>query len=241
MTETQQAVILVGGRGERLRPLTDNIAKPMVVVNGKPFLEHLILLLKNNGIKNFLFLVGYLGDTVKSYFNDGNKWGVSIDYSFESEPLGTGGALRLAGDKLEDKFILLFGDSYLPIDYKRMFDSFKISKKKAFLAVYDNSNNTQVPFNVKLNKAQGVVSAYNKIEGSMKNFDYCDAGAVAVDKEAIKLITDKDPVSFEESIYPILIKQGELGYYIAENRFYDIGTIERLKVFENYISGGGSR
>lgn len=234
----QQAVILVGGRGERLRPLTDNIPKPMVIVSGKPFLEYLIVLLKNNGIKKFLFLAGYLGDKLKSYFNDGNNWGVTIDYSFEKEPLGTGGALRLAKDKLENKFFLLFGDSYLPIDYGKMFESFEISKKKVFLAVYDNFDDTGVSFNIRLDKARGVVGVYNKSKDNPKNFDYCDAGVIAMDKKAVGLITEESPISFEESIYSRLIKDEELGYYIAENRFYDIGSIERLKLFERYISEG---
>lgn len=236
--EIQQAVVLVGGRGERLRPLTDSIPKPMIPVCAKPFLEHLIILLKDNGIKRFLFLTGYLGDKIKSYFNEGNKWGVRIDYSFEKKPLGTGGALRVAGDKLEDKFFLLFGDSYLPIDYKEMSDCFVVSKKKVILTVYDNFDDTGVPFNVRLDKARGVVAAYNKRKNNPKNFDYCDAGVIAVDKEVVRSIKNKNPISFEESIYPLLIKEGELGYYVAKNRFYDIGTIERLKLFERYISEG---
>jgi NDP-sugar pyrophosphorylase family protein len=183
-------------------------------------------------------LVGYLGDKIKNYFNDGYKWGISIDYSFEEEPLGTGGALRLAEDKLDKKFFLLFGDSYLPIDYKEMSNCFVVSKNKVILAVYDNFDNSGVSFNIRLDKTRRVVTTYNKRKDNPKNFNYCDAGVIAVEKEVVRLIKNKNPISFEESIYPFLIKEGDLGYYVAQTRFYDIGTIERLKLFERYILEG---
>ena len=231
-----QAVILVGGRGERLMPLTNNIPKPMVAVAGKPFLEYLILLLKENGIRKILLLTGYLGNKIKDYFDKGCRWGIEIDYSFEENPLGTGGAVRLARDKLESDFFLLFGDSYLPISYNCMAKEYKKNKKQALLAIYDNSENTDVPFNVMIDKNKKVVTVYNKKKDNPSSFNYCDAGVIAVNREVVDLIEEKEFTSFEEAIYPRLIEQGELGYYIAEKRFYDIGTIQRLKVFERYIS-----
>ena len=231
-----QAVILVGGRGERLMPLTNNIPKPMVAVAGKPFLEYIILLLKENGIRKILLLTGYLGNKIKDYFDNGHRWGIEIDYSFEENPLGTGGAVRLAGDKLDSDFFLLFGDSYLPINYNCMAEEYKKNKKQALLAVYDNSENTDVPFNVMIDKIKKVVAVYNKRKDNPFSFNYCDAGVIAVNRQVVNLIEEKPFISFEEAIYPRLIEQGELGYYIAEKRFYDIGTIQRLKVFERYIS-----
>lgn len=236
MIKITQAAILVGGRGERLRPLTDNIPKPMVEVSGKPFLEHLILLLKENGITSLLFLAGYLGNKIKDYFGDGSTWNVKIDYSFEEKPIGTGGAIRLAKDKLERQFFLLFGDSYLPINYNKMANEFKKSKKKAMLAVYDNADNTDVPFNIMVDKSKGLIQVYNKRKDNPPGFNYCDAGVIIVDKQVVSLIEEGEFVSFEESIYPHLITKDELGYYKAEYRFYDIGTIQRLKVFEQYIN-----
>lgn len=236
MKEIEQAVILAGGRGERLRPLTDKVPKPMVMVRDKPFLEHLVVLLQEHGIKNYLFLVGYLGNLIRDYFDDGHKWGITITYSFEEKPLGTGGALRLAKTHLEENFFLLFGDSYLPIDYRLMAKDFFVSERKVFLAVYDNSCDTNVPFNIKLNNSKHIVVAYNKKKDNPADFNYCDAGVIAVNRDVVKLIEGADPISFEESIYPRLIKMEQLGCYIAEKRFYDIGTIERLKIFEQYLS-----
>ncbi len=230
-----QAVILVGGKGERLRPFTENIPKPMVEVAGIPFLEHLINLLKANGIIKFLFLTGYRGDIIKNYFGNGSRWDVEIDYSFEDKPLGTGGALKLAREKLNDEFYLLFGDSYLPIDYKKIAAKFEKDNSKVILAVYDNTENTGVPFNIMLDNNREIVSVYKKAKDNPPSFNYCDAGVLIVNKNVLGLISDKIPVSFEEEVYPRLIEDNNLGYYISESRFYDIGTVKRLEAFEQYI------
>ena len=230
-----QAVVLAGGKGERLEPLTNNIPKPMVEVAGKPFLEHLLILLKKNGISKFLFLAGYLGHIIKDYFGNGNKWDVGIEYSFENKPIGTGGALYLAKEKLDETFFLLFGDSYLPINYRQMASEYMKHNKKVMLAAYDNIEDTDVPFNIILDKTLKIILAYKKGKNNPPAFNYCDAGVLIVKRDLVKLIGDKTPISFEEVIYPRLITEKELGYYISECRFYDIGTIEMLKSFEQYI------
>ena len=230
-----QVVILVGGKGERLRPLTDNIPKPMVEVADKPFLEHLIILLKNNGINKVLFLAGYLGDVIKDYFGNGSKWDMNIEYSFEDKPMGTGGALRLAKEMIDEEFFLLFGDSYLPIDYRRMASEFMRGTEKVMLSVYDNKEDTNVPFNIILDKGANVVADYRKAKDNPPDFNYCDAGVLIVRKSVINLINENKPVSLEEVIYPRMIAENQLGFYISEDRFYDIGTVERLVKFEQYI------
>lgn len=235
MRGVEQAVILAGGRGERLKPLTDSIPKPMVKVAGKPFLEHLILLLKRNGIKNFLFLTGYLGSIIEDYFENGSKFDVTIDYSFDEPPRGTGGALSIAEEKLSHYFFLLFGDSYLPIDYGRMASKFVNDRKKVMLSVYDNKDDTDVPFNIKLDQDKKVIASYKKGKNNPVSYNYCDAGVLIVNKNTLEFIEGKGPVSFEEAVYPRLISEMELGYYVAECRFYDIGTLDRLKTFEKYI------
>lgn len=110
-----QTVILAGGRGSRLVPLTDDIPKPMILIKDRPFLEYMILMLKRNFLKKILLCVGYLGHKIEDYFKDGHRWGVQIRYFYEKELLGTGGALKLASDLIEEKFLLLYGDSYLDI------------------------------------------------------------------------------------------------------------------------------
>lgn len=236
--KVSQAVILAGGRGERLRPLTDNIPKPMVQVLGKPFLEHLVRMLRQQGIERVLFLTGYLGEVIEQYFGDGRQFGVAIEYSREKEPLGTGGALKLAEQQLSERFFLLFGDSYLPIDYRKMAEEHIAAGKQVTLAVYDNAKNTTVPFNVKVDVDRQTITAYTKRNDNPADYRYCDAGVLVVNKPVVGLIKDS-PSSFEEKIYPALIQDGDLGAFCADKRFYDIGTISRLKDFEDYLKRTG--
>ena len=133
-----QAVILAGGRGSRLVPLTDDIPKPMILIEDKPFLEYMILMLKRNFLKKILLCVGYLGHRIEDYFKDGHRWGVQIRYSYEKELLGTGGALKLASDLIEEKFLLLYGDSYLDIDYNDFVIFFEKQNTTGSVVIYDN-------------------------------------------------------------------------------------------------------
>src|SRR3989338_4163835 len=113
-----QAVVLCGGLGTRLRPLTEKVPKPMVELNGKPFLEHLVLFLKKQGFSEFLFLSSYHHEKIESHFGNGKKFGVNIAYSVEEKLLGTGGALLNAEQKLGEEFLLVNGDTFLPINFR---------------------------------------------------------------------------------------------------------------------------
>ena len=136
-----QVVILAGGLGTRLRPITESVPKPMVEVHDRPFLSYQIDLFKSQGFTDFLILAGYLGEKIESYLGDGTRFGVHIEYSFETNGLqGTGGALKLVEDKLEDSFILVFGDSFLPIDYNSLVDLFSMNPERlGVLVAYDNT------------------------------------------------------------------------------------------------------
>ncbi|MCJ7509172.1 MAG: sugar phosphate nucleotidyltransferase, partial [candidate division Zixibacteria bacterium] len=115
-----QALILCGGLGKRLRPLTRKIPKSMLPVAGKPFLEYLIKLLKQNGIKEIILCTGYLHNKLKDYFGDGEKFGVNIQYSREHFPLGTGGAIKNAEKLIKSRFFVLNGDSYINLNLKSL-------------------------------------------------------------------------------------------------------------------------
>src|SRR5258706_11920173 len=114
---SMQAVILAGGLGTRLWPLTKTVPKPMVPVAGVPYLEHQLQLLKKQSILDIILLTGYLGDQVEEYFSDGRSLGLAIRYSREDQPCGTAGDLRDARTLLADSCLLIYGDSYLPIHY----------------------------------------------------------------------------------------------------------------------------
>ncbi len=230
-----KAVILAGGLGTRLRPLSEKVPKVMFSVNGKPFILHLLALLRRNGISSVVLCVGYLGEQVKEYLGDGRKWRVNITYSEEREQLlGTGGALKQAENLLGEQFFVINGDTYLPIDYGEMGRLFVERGKKAVMAVYDNRENTGVRNNVDLDDDLIVVRHDKK--GGNSSLRYVEAGVLILKRDVLDFIESGRPVSLEGGLYPALIQQKELAAYITEQRFYDIGTPEQLKTFETFLT-----
>jgi D-glycero-alpha-D-manno-heptose 1-phosphate guanylyltransferase len=227
-----QAVILAGGRGSRLVPLTDDIPKPMILIEDKPFLEYMILMLKRNFLKKILLCVGYLGHRIEDYFKDGHRWGVQIRYSYEKELLGTGGALKLASDLIEEKFLLLYGDSYLDIDYNDFVIFFEKQNTSGSVVIYDNEmDDTKVKNNIAIEG--NIITKYDK-DSHDACLRYVEAGVSLFKKSLLDLIEEKRFVSLENDIFPVLIKKKELTGYISRKRFYDIGTFDRLKLFQSF-------
>ena len=223
-----QAVILAGGRGERLRPLTDHAPKPMIPVAGKPFLQHQLELIGPAGIDKVLLLVGYLGDEIESYFANGSRVGLDMTYSYEKTPLGTGGALKNAENKLENEFLLLNGDTYLPIDYEKLITSFRQSSKTGVVAVYNNADKI-TPNNITVLE-EGVISGYNKT--SPAKMTHVDAGAYMFKKSVLDFMPAGKACSLQDDVFPELIKKRELSSFSAKQRFYDMGSfleLEKLK------------
>jgi len=236
-----QAVILAGGAGTRLRPLTYEIPKPMIDVNGKPFLQYIVEWFKKYGVSDFVFCVGYLADKFKEYFGDGSKLGVRIRYSIEEQFLGTAGAVKLAEDLLEEEFFVANGDTFLPVDIDDVREQFKKSKKAGLMVVYDNKekaaeNNITVDEN-------GLVSAYGKKEQLKKgdqlininsdksaNYQFVDAGLYMFKKDLFKTMEKDKFVSLEADVYPELIKSKQLFAYKTSIRYYDLGTQDRLEL-----------
>lgn len=226
-----QAVILAGGLGTRLRPLTYKIPKVMVSIKGKPFLEYQLELLKKNNIGQVVLCVGYLSEYIKEYFGNGEKFGLKIVYSEEKEPLGTGGALKNASSFLDDKFLLLNGDTFLDIDYSDLFSEFVKSRKAGMLAVFKNQPKI-LKNNITAANNNEIINYSKKEEGGA---NFVDAGCQVFDKKIMNLIPSTGAVSLEEKIWPVLISKKELIIYPVDQKFYDIGTFERLKIFNNTL------
>lgn len=232
-----QAVILAGGLGTRLKPLTEQVPKVMVPVNGKPFLLHLLELLKSQGLSDIILCIGYIGEQIKAFFGDGKRFGLKIRYSEERERLlGTGGALKQAQNLLDNLFLAIYGDTYLPIDYKEVERSFIRCGKKALMLVYDNRENTGVKNNVELDKDSMVVRHdKERLDPGLK---YVEAGVSILSREVLDIIEAGCLVSLEKGLYPTLIQQKEIVAYITNQRFYDIGSPEQLKIFEEFLKRG---
>ncbi|MBI5206283.1 MAG: nucleotidyltransferase family protein [Candidatus Firestonebacteria bacterium] len=221
-----QVVILAGGIGTRLRPLTYKIPKPMVVINNKPFLEYQLAYIKSFNLKKILLLVSYLGDQIEAYFGNGSNFGLNISYSYEKTPLGTGGALKNAEDKLEDNFFLLNGDTFLPINLNEVKENFLKNNKSGIITVYDNSEKI-VKNNITIDHLNFVMD-YNKEISSDKT--HVDAGVLILKKEVLELISENKVCSLEKEIYNKLIEKKELVGFCTTQRFHDIGSFEELEI-----------
>ncbi len=131
-----KAIILAGGLGTRLRPLTDNTPKPLLPVKGKPIIEHAILNFKKHGIEDIILSIGYKADIIKEYFGDGSKYGVKISYCIEDQPMGTGGALKMASAGIDETFVAINGDNLADFDWTAAIETHKKNNAKVTLQLF---------------------------------------------------------------------------------------------------------
>lgn len=230
-----QAVIMAGGKGTRLASVTKNIPKPMVPFCGKPLLVHQIENLRANGITKIIIIVGYLGDVIKDYFSDGSSFGVNISYFTEEEPLGTAGALRLIQDRLEDNFVLVFGDLYINIDFQR-FWNYHIAKGAAVTLFAHPNSHPQDSDILATNDEMQVTEWSKKNTERVSNYpNLVNAGLYVVSKAALKDLPDQKKIDFEKDFILKLIPEKKVYAYHSSEYVKDIGTPERLtKVGQDY-------
>jgi len=228
--QKRQVVILAGGLGTRLRPITEKVPKPMVPVASEPFLYWQLSDLKSQGYKKVLLLVAYLGEQVRTFFGDGSGMGLQIEYAFEPEPLGTGGALKNALPQLANEFILLNGDSFLQAPLIEMERTFERGYD-AVISTYDNHDPVPVIPNLKV-RGDKVVD-YKKDAPASEGFDKIDSGIYVMKKALVE--GEKRERFMLADLWPPLIASGKLGAFGVHERFYDIGTPDRLKEFEEKV------
>jgi NDP-sugar pyrophosphorylase family protein len=226
-----QAVILAGGKGTRLRPLTYEIPKSMISIHGRPFLEYLLELIKPFGINEVLLLIGYLGEHIEKYFGNGLKFGLKVEYSYEKTLLGTGGALKNAADKLAKEFLLLNGDTFLPIDYGELIKHFHRSNKIGTVTVFNNTERI-VPNNIAVGESNLVID-YNKKDSV--GMTHVDAGAMVFKKDVLDIIPKTQICSLEEKVFHKLIRMRQLLAFPTNQRFYDTGSLEGLRLVEEVL------
>jgi NDP-sugar pyrophosphorylase family protein len=220
--------------GTRLGQLTADVPKPMIPVDGKPFLEHEISLLKRSGIGDFVLCVGHLGDKVELHFGDGSRWGVKVRYSYDGPKLaGPAGALKRAGPLLEESFFVTYGDAYLRADYKGMMRALLGSERLGLMAVYHNRNRYG---NSDVVVRDGRVAGYDKKRAG-EGMEWVNFGVSALRRRALDLVPEGRECG-EEEFYGELIRRGELLAFPVEDRFYEIGTPGSMKEFERFITGG---
>ncbi|HVE71262.1 MAG TPA: sugar phosphate nucleotidyltransferase [Thermoanaerobaculia bacterium] len=215
-TQGVKVAVLCGGFGTRLGALAQGLPKPMISVGGRPYLERVLESFAARGLKDFVLLTGHRAEVIEEHFGDGAKLGISIQYSREHEPLGTGGALREARSLLSDRFILTYGDVLRRFDY----DRFVQQHLGNCLAAYPRitHGNTDV--------AEGFVVRFNK---RAPELPYVDAGFSVMLASTIDLLPETGPCSFEEIVFANLAEHGGLEAEIVDHDFFDIGTPEELE------------
>ena len=208
----------------------------MVPVAGKPYLEWQLAELRRQGITSIAILSGYLGEQIEEHFGDGGRFGLSIRYCREDVPQGTGGGLRDAGSLLADEFLLIYGDSYLPIDYPSVLRRLDRDRAAVGVAVvYDNRESTTVPNNIAVDEA-GYVTRYAKDATQTADLRHVEAGVLAFRKTILDLLPPGGPRSLEKDAFPTLIERRQLLAHVTSQRFYDIGTLDRLAVIERLFA-----
>jgi NDP-sugar pyrophosphorylase family protein len=208
----------------------------MVPVAGVPYLQHQLELLRRQSIRDVVLLIGYLGEQIQDYFGDGRQWEMSIRYSREPQPLGTGGALRLAQHLLADPFLLIYGDSYLPIDYAQVVSELSRADADGVMVVFDDRlAETRVRRNVAVDR-EGRVTRYDKRAAGGGELTHVEAGVLAFRPSVLKLIPEDGVVSLEEVVFPLLIADRRFAAFPTAQRFYDIGTPDRLRTIEEYLA-----
>ena len=223
--------ILAGGLATRLKPITEKIPKLLVEVAGEPFFSHQLRLLKGAGLNRLVLCVGYLGERIVEAYGDGAKWGISIDYSFDGPKLlGTGGALIRALPKLGDAFYVLYGDSYLPIDYLAVGEAFLKSGKQGLMTVFENREKYDAS-NVWFQ--DGVIRSYDKKDKvpEMRHIDY---GLGLFRADAFDGFPRDEVVDLAE-VQKALLKRGELAGFEISQRFYEIGSHAGLRELDQLL------
>jgi MurNAc alpha-1-phosphate uridylyltransferase len=224
-----QVAILAGGLATRLGELRKDRPKSLVEIHHKPFLAYQLELLRSKGITDVVLCIGHLGQQIMDTFGNGHKYGMSISYSIEDKPLGTAGALKNAEALLGDIFFIMYGDSYLFLDFQDVLSCFLSQNKLGLDTVYRNHDSYDKS-NIAIDG--NMVKKYSKTEKT-KDMVYIDYGASIFRKEVLKLIPDNHTHSLED-LFIHLIDMQQLLAFEVNDRFYEIGSPQGLRDFKEF-------
>ena len=228
----KQAVILAGGRGERLKPFTDTLPKPMFPIDGVPFIVRLIEQIKSFSINRIVILLGYLADKVIDEIGNGKKYGVEITYDVAPVEFDTGKRLVHAKNLLDDKFLLMYCDNYCPIDFNKLINDSYVNNADIQMSIYSNKDG-YTKNNVIVDDETGLVKVYDK-KRTTPNLQGVEIGYHIVKKKVIDLIGDEN-INFAAKVFPELVNNKKLYATITDHRYYSIGSYERMPLTEEFF------
>lgn len=231
-----KVVVMAGGEGSRLRPLTSNLPKPLVPVATMPIMEHTIRLLASQGFEDFIVTTFYLGDEIKGYFGDGRDWNVNIQYSREPVPLGTAGSVKKAEESLKDApFLIVSGDALTDCDFQKAIEFHKSKNALATLILYPVQN--PLEFGVVITESDGKVSRFlEKPTWSEVISDTVNTGMYIIDPKVFDLMEPDQNYDWSQDIFPRLLESGAPVYGYTMNGYWcDVGSLSQYREAQEHV------
>ncbi len=213
MIKNMKAIILAGGEGTRLRPLTDETPKPLLPIKGKPIIEHAINNFRKHGIKDIILSIGYKADKIKEYFGNGSKLGVNISYCIETSPLGTGGAIKEASKGIKETFIAINGDNLSDADWTKILDFHNKNNGKITLGLFPVEDVTK--FGIAKLDGDKLIKFIEKPKKEEAPSNLNNAGLYVFEPEALDILPEGKS-SIERDCFEKLAEKGEI-YAIKHN------------------------
>jgi len=216
-----------------MRPLTDDRPKPMIEFHGRPFLEYLVEMLREQGFERILMLLGYLPEVVQEHFGDGSRFGVEIGYSVSGPDDLTVSRLQLVEDRLDESFLLMYCDNYWPMQMDRMWARFREHGLPAMVTVYSNRDGHR-PGKDSVRVEDGVVTAFDKHRRA-PDLQGVEISYAILTRPVLELLPDEDEL-IEVALYPQLAERRQLAGYVTDHRYYSVGSLERLPITERFLA-----
>ena len=231
MKTIKQIVVIGGGKGTRLYPLTKKIPKSLIPINNVPFIEHQLKGFKKNQIQNVVLCLGVFAEMIMKHLGNGSQFGLNLTYSNENSNnlLGTLGALKKAEKFLDENFFVVWGDSFLDIDFQKVAEKFTDSKKLGLMTVYKNTNKL---YSNNVSIKDGLVVKYEK--GNSKKFEFMDYGLSIFSKKVLNSFPENRNLDISE-LNEHLISKNQLASFEIEKKFFEIGSFEGIKELEEYL------
>ncbi|MFL5943848.1 MAG: sugar phosphate nucleotidyltransferase [Gaiellaceae bacterium] len=224
-----KAVVMAGGEGTRLRPLTSNQPKPMVPIVGKPCMEHILELLREHGMTDVIVTVAFLPQAIRSYFGEGETLGMSVSYSVEESPLGTAGSVRLAGRQLDETFLVISGDALCDVDLTKLVEFHK--ERGAAVTIGLKSVENPLEFGIVVTDDEGRIERFlEKPSWGQVFSDTINTGIYVLEPEVLKHVPTDRPYDFSKELFPYLLEMGRPLYgYVMDGYWQDIGNLDQYR------------
>jgi mannose-1-phosphate guanylyltransferase / phosphomannomutase len=233
-----KAVIMAGGEGTRLRPLTSNLPKPMMPLANRPMMEHIVNLLKDHGFDDIVVTVAFLPQAIRTYFGNGSEFGVRMVYATEETPLGTAGSIRNAMDELDDTFLVISGDVLTDIDLSEIVAFHQDRKALATIGLKAVEN--PLDFGIVITHEDGSIERFLEKPTWGEVFsDTVNTGIFVLEPEIFDWIDAGVAVDFSSDVFPRLLDAGKpLFGAVAEGYWEDVGTLDAyVKVHQDVLDG----